>query len=83
MDVVLASSELSPIAERLLREEILILLVIGSVITAIVALRTVAGTVKAVARERTRREIAAYIAEGAMTPEHGERLLKAQDRTVV
>lgn len=29
------------------------------------------------AREKTRREIAAYIAEGSMTPEHGERLMKA------
>jgi hypothetical protein len=28
-------------------------------------------------RERTRREIAAYIAEGSMTPEQGERLMKA------
>ncbi|MCW5764628.1 MAG: hypothetical protein KIT68_01465 [Phycisphaeraceae bacterium] len=29
------------------------------------------------ARERSRREIAAYIAEGSMTPEQGERLMKA------
>lgn len=29
------------------------------------------------ARERTRREIAAYIAEGSMTPEIGERLINA------
>ena len=29
------------------------------------------------AREKSRREIAAYIAEGSMTPEHGERLLRA------
>lgn len=27
------------------------------------------------AREKTRREIAAYIAEGSMTPEQGERLM--------
>jgi len=29
------------------------------------------------AREKTRREIAAYIAEGSMTPEQGERLMNA------
>lgn len=29
------------------------------------------------AREHTKREIAAYIAEGTMTPEDGERLIKA------
>jgi hypothetical protein len=29
------------------------------------------------AREQTKREIAAYVAEGSMTPEEGERLIKA------
>ena len=29
------------------------------------------------AREKSRREIAAYIAEGSITPEQGERLVKA------
>tara|TARA_Y100000815_G_scaffold255713_1_gene262816 strand:- start:249 stop:500 length:252 start_codon:yes stop_codon:yes gene_type:complete len=29
-------------------------------------------------RERTKREIAAYIAEGALTPEQGERLIRAR-----
>ncbi len=29
------------------------------------------------ARERSRREIAAYIAEGSMSPEQGERLMRA------
>ncbi len=41
----------------------------------------VAGTLSSMhrtrARERSRREIAAYIAEGSMTPEQGERLLLA------
>jgi len=38
---------------------------------------TIGGMVRGVARERTRREIAAYIAEGSMTPEQGEKLMKA------
>ncbi len=29
------------------------------------------------ARERSRREIAAYIAEGTLSPEQGERIMKA------
>ncbi len=33
-----------------------------------------------VQREHTRREIAAYIAEGSMTPDQGERLLKAGEK---
>lgn len=36
--------------------------------------------VKSVSKQRTRREIAAYIAEGSMTPEQGERLLEAGRR---
>ncbi len=30
------------------------------------------------ARERSRREIAAYIAEGSLTPEQGERIMRAE-----
>jgi hypothetical protein len=30
------------------------------------------------AKERSRREIAAYIAEGSLSPEQGERLMKAE-----
>ncbi len=35
---------------------------------------------KSIGRERTRREIAAYIAEGSMTPDQGERLLRAGEK---
>ena len=38
------------------------------------AVTTVVGTQ---ARERSRREIAAYIAEGSITPDQGERLIRA------
>ncbi|MGD9690442.1 MAG: hypothetical protein AB7Q91_11960 [Phycisphaerales bacterium] len=34
-------------------------------------------TVRTFARERSRREIAAYIAEGSISAEQGERLMKA------
>jgi hypothetical protein len=44
----------------------------------------VAGVVKSVVRARmaetSRREIAAYIAEGSITPEEGERLLTASPK---
>lgn len=42
--------------------------ILGSMVREIVKTRS---------RERTRREIAAYIAEGSMTPEQGERLMNA------
>lgn len=49
---------------------------------AIVAI--VFGTIRKISlnneREKSRREIAAYVAEGSMSPEDGERLLKAVPR---
>ena len=52
--------------------------IVGGLI-AIVAIvfGTLSGAIKSVARERTRREIAAYIAEGSMSPEQGEKLMRA------
>ena len=51
----------------------------GGFIIAIVAITV--GAAKSIARSRaqeaSRREIAAYIAEGSMTPEEGARLLEA------
>ena len=49
----------------------------GGFVLVLVAIRSTVGVIKSVSRERTRREIAAYIAEGSMTPEQGEKLLKA------
>lgn len=46
---------------------------------------TVKGTVKcvtALAKERSRREIAAYIAEGTISADQGERLMKAEPRSM-
>jgi len=48
-----------------------VLMGISSLVKAVVAIHSTH------AREKSRREIAAYIAEGSITPEHGERLMKA------
>ena len=40
-------------------------------------LKAVTTIVTGISRERSRREIAAYIAEGSITPDQGERLMKA------
>ncbi len=42
-----------------------------------VLMHYVSKTLRTMTRERTRREVAAYIAEGSLTPEQGERLLRA------
>ena len=48
---------------------IAIVAILSSALTRIVRTRS---------REGSRREIAAYIAEGSMTPEQGERLMRAR-----
>ncbi len=50
---------------------VVLAVLINSVIRAITSVLTTQ------ARERSRREIAAYIAEGSITPAEGERLVKA------
>lgn len=52
-------------------------LVLGLVAVIWIIAATIQNMVGTNARERSRREIAAYIAEGSMSPEQGERLMKA------
>ena len=52
--------------------------IVGGLIAIVAIVFSIVGnTIKAVSREKTRREIAAYIAEGSMSPEQGEKLMKA------
>jgi hypothetical protein len=52
--------------------------IIGGVIAIVAILSGSACSIfKTRSREHTRSEIAAYIAEGSMSPEDGERLMKA------
>ncbi len=60
-----------------LRDEVLMPVLFFVGIILVVLIRSAAGVITSVARERTRREIAAFIAEGAMSPEQGEKLMKA------
>lgn len=56
-------------------------LVIGGAIAIMaIVFGAVRSMVRSTSRERSRREIAAYIAEGSMTPEQGERLMSAGER---
>ena len=68
-------AEKSDLMTQLLKDETLFLLVAGVVGVVAIVFGAVASMVKSTARERSRREIAAYIAEGSMTPEQGERLM--------
>lgn len=59
------------------REEIMLMLLVAIVLVVGSVGKTISTIVRSTARERTRREIAAYIAEGSMSPEQGERLMRA------
>jgi len=61
-------------------EDIYLPTLIASAIVLIVMVKALSRMVTGIAGERTRREIAAYIAEGSMTPEQGERLLESGKR---
>ena len=49
----------------------------GTIAVVAIVFSAVKGMVIASHREKSRREIAAYIAEGSMTPEQGEKLMNA------
>ncbi len=67
----------SLIQQFISNEDVYIPTLIATAIVLVVIVKAFAGMVKGIAAERTRREIAAYIAEGSMTPEQGERLLNS------
>jgi hypothetical protein len=68
------------IVQMVLNEDVLVPVVMGAVGVVAIVFCTLTAMVKGIARERTRREIAAYIAEGSMTPEQGERLMTAKSK---
>ncbi len=51
----------------------------GTIVLTAIFAGTAKDIIRIRSRERSRREIAAYIAEGTMSPEQGERLMKASE----
>ncbi len=60
----------------LISEHFTLVLIAASILVGM-CLRAVTKIAMTAFCERSRREIAAYIAEGSITPEHGERLIRA------
>jgi len=58
-------------------KEQLFLVVAGIITVCAILCGSACSIIKTRSRERTRSEIAAYIAEGSMSPEDGERLMRA------
>lgn len=78
MDTLMTLADQGVVVES--RHLIPIIAIVGGLLVAIVAIvsGTVFGSRKTQAREETRRELAAYVAEGSITPEDAERILKAE-----
>ena len=68
------------LANKFLEEDIFIPFLIAASIIIGIGIQSVRSVVQTFARERSRREIAAYIAEGSLSPEQGERLMRAGSR---
>ncbi len=73
-------AETSWISSLITEDNFVYLLIAVSIVT-VMLVRILAGVITTTSRERTKREIAAYIAEGSMSPEQGERILAAEDKT--
>ncbi len=56
---------------------VVVVLIIAGVMLLACLIRSVTAVLTTNSREKSRREIAAYIAEGSITPEQGERLIRA------
>ena len=56
---------------------VVVIAVISLAVLANSLIRAVTTIVDTQAKERSRREIAAYVAEGSLSPEQGERLVRA------
>ncbi|MBC7770993.1 MAG: hypothetical protein H7210_00725 [Pyrinomonadaceae bacterium] len=65
------------LVNSLLDSWVLVPVLIAGGLVLSLAIKTLGSTIRSVSREKTRREIAAYIAEGSLSPEQGERLMRA------
>lgn len=65
--------------------ELSLILGLGGIGFLIMVVTTIAGTIQKVLqtkhREQTRREVAAYVAEGTIKPDDAVRILEASERT--
>lgn len=63
-------------------ESVVAIAICGGVFIVWIIASQISGMAKRAAFEKSRREIAAYVAEGSMSPEDGERLLKAESKSM-
>ncbi len=69
----------APTALAISGEMIAVIAIVGAFVMILVGVlsSTISRVYRTRERERTKREVAAYVAEGSMTPDEGERIIKA------
>lgn len=72
------SPEAHDLLDQLLQDDVLMPLIMGAVAITAIVCGSISSALKTIARERTRREIAAFLSEGSLTPEQADRILKAK-----
>lgn len=76
MELLAQSGDASVVGE-IIRSGYLPWVLICGTIVVVSVVKAIANATVGIARERTRREIAAFIAEGSLSPEQGEKLMAA------
>ncbi|MBY0113453.1 MAG: hypothetical protein K2Y21_11565 [Phycisphaerales bacterium] len=74
---LLAQTGDATVLQEIVRSGYLPWALICGTIVVVSVVKSIAGAAVGIARERTRREIAAFIAEGSLSPEQGEKLMAA------
>jgi hypothetical protein len=74
---LLAQAVESSVMREIVRSGYLPWALICGTIVVVSVVKAIANAAVGIARERTRREIAAFIAEGSLSPEQGEKLMAA------
>ncbi|MCA9279938.1 MAG: hypothetical protein H6815_05765 [Phycisphaeraceae bacterium] len=67
------------VLDKVFDKEVLFILAGAATLITWAVFGSIASIFKSFSRERTRREVAAYIAEGSMSPDQGERIMKAKE----
>lgn len=74
---LLAQAGDASVVQEIVRSGYLPWVLICGTIALVSVVKAIANAAVGIARERTRREIAAFIAEGSLSPEQGEKLMAA------
>ncbi|MFG0305232.1 MAG: hypothetical protein ACF8Q5_03345 [Phycisphaerales bacterium JB040] len=69
-----------PLAYNEATSDIVLYAVGGGIAIIAIVFGSISGVAKTQAREKTKREIAAYVAEGSITPEDAKKIIESKEK---